>query len=105
MLHVEVLETSELGDRSYVAHDGSVAVVVDPQRDLDRVEALLDERGLRCELVLETHIHNDYVTGGLELARRAGADYAVAADDPVDFERMPVQRRRRAHLRRRCASA
>ncbi len=91
MLHVEVLETSDLGDRSYVAHDGSVAVVVDPQRDLDRVESILEERDLRCVAVLETHIHNDYVTGGLELAKRAGADYVVNGEDPVEFERKPAQ--------------
>jgi len=91
MLQVEVLETSELGDRSYVAHDGATAIVVDPQRDIDRVEQVLADRGLRCAAVLETHIHNDYVTGGAELARRAGADYLVSADDPVRFERVPVR--------------
>ncbi len=90
MLTVEVLETGDLGDRSYVAHDGSVAVVVDPQRDLDRVEAILVERDLRCVAVLETHIHNDYVTGGYELARRTDADYVVNAEDPVSFERKPA---------------
>ena len=87
---VEVIETSELGDRSYVAHDGEVAVVIDPQRDIDRVESVLDEHGLTCEVVLETHIHNDYVTGGLELARRAGARYVVAAAEAVEFDRFPV---------------
>ena len=30
MVHVEVVETSELGDRSYIAHDGVTAVVIDP---------------------------------------------------------------------------
>ena len=69
--NVEVIETAELGDRSYVVHDGQVAVVVDPQRDLDRVERILACPDLRCRLVLETHIHNDYVTGGFELARRS----------------------------------
>jgi hydroxyacylglutathione hydrolase len=64
---VDIVETSELGDRSYIAHDGQSAIVVDPQRDLDRVESVLAELSLRCEAVLETHIHNDYVTGGLEL--------------------------------------
>jgi len=91
MLQVEVLETSELGDRSYVAHDGATAIVVDPQRDIDRVEQVLADRGLRCAAVLETHIHNDYVTGGAELSRRVGADYLVSADDPVRFERVPVR--------------
>ena len=90
MVHVEVLETSDLGDRSYVAHDGDTAVVVDPQRDIDRVEQLLAGRGLRCVAVLETHMHNDYVTGGLELARRTGADYVVNGDDPVQFAREAV---------------
>ena len=36
------IETPTLGDRSYLVHDGEVAFVVDPQRDIDRVLALLD---------------------------------------------------------------
>lgn len=87
---VEVIETPELGDRSYVAHDGSSAIVVDPQRDIDRVEAVLDERGLSCAVVAETHLHNDYVTGGFELARRSGAAYLLSSSDEVDFERHGV---------------
>ena len=90
MLNVEVIATEELGDRSYLAHDGAVAVVIDPQRDIDRVEALLVERGLELELVLETHIHNDYVTGGYQLAARTGARYVVNAEDPVTFDRVAV---------------
>jgi hydroxyacylglutathione hydrolase len=88
--NVEVIETAELGDRSYVVHDGRVAVVVDPQRDLDRVERVMAGRDLRCCLVLETHIHNDYVTGGFELARRADARYGVAAGEDVSFAREPL---------------
>ena len=67
------LETASLGDRSYLAHDGEVAFVVDPQRDTDRVLDLADEAGVRITDVFETHIHNDYVTGGLALAREVGA--------------------------------
>ena len=37
-LAVEVIDT-DLGYRSYVAHDGYFAIVVDPQRDLERIEA------------------------------------------------------------------
>lgn len=89
-LVVEVLETSSLGDRSYLASDGEVAVVVDPQRDVDRVLALAGRLDARVVGVLETHMHNDYVSGGLELARLTGAEYGVAAADDVPFDRRPL---------------
>ncbi|GAA1904065.1 MBL fold metallo-hydrolase [Streptantibioticus ferralitis] len=91
MVEVEVIDTSELGNRSYVAHDGQVAVVIDPQRDLDRVEAVLAAAGLSCGLVVETHVHNDYVTGGYELARRNGVPYVLSAAESVSFDRYPVE--------------
>jgi glyoxylase-like metal-dependent hydrolase (beta-lactamase superfamily II)/rhodanese-related sulfurtransferase len=85
------LDTPGLGDRTYLVHDGSSAVVVDPQRDYDRVLALAEATGVRITHVLETHVHNDYVTGGHALARQVGADYVVSADDEVSFERTAVR--------------
>ncbi|GAA3778656.1 MBL fold metallo-hydrolase [Micromonospora maritima] len=89
-VEVSVIATSSLGDRSYLASDGRVAIVVDPQRDIDRVLHLAGAKGVRITHVVETHIHNDYVSGGLELARITGAHYLVAAADEVGFDRMPV---------------
>jgi glyoxylase-like metal-dependent hydrolase (beta-lactamase superfamily II)/rhodanese-related sulfurtransferase len=89
-LSVEVVQTSSLGDRSYLAHDGQVAVVIDPQRDIDRILALAGQLAVRITHVAETHLHNDYVSGGLALAQLTGATYLVAADDHVGFERRPV---------------
>ncbi|GAA1149884.1 hypothetical protein GCM10009579_82850 [Streptomyces javensis] len=45
---------------------------------------------MRIAFVAETHVHNDYVTGGLELARVTGADYLVPAGASVAFARTPV---------------
>ncbi len=87
---VLVVETPTLGDRSYLVHDGSDAFVVDPQRDLDRVETLMTEHGVTLRAVFETHIHNDYVSGGLALATRHGATYHVNAADQVSFARTPI---------------
>jgi hydroxyacylglutathione hydrolase len=87
-MEVITMETPALGDRSYVVAAGTEAAVIDPQRDIDRIESLLTERGLRLRYVFETHVHNDYVTGGVELARRAGADYVLPADDDVAFDRI-----------------
>ncbi len=89
--HVIFLDSSGLGDRSYIAHDGDRALVVDPQRDYDRIEELLAEHGLTLTHVAETHIHNDYVTGGLELARRHGATYVVPGDVDLAFEALAVR--------------
>ncbi len=83
MIHIETIETSSLGDRSYLATGGHIAVAVDPQRDIDRVLDLLSARGLRLTHVVETHVHNDYVTGGLDLARRTGADYVGSSRSRV----------------------
>ena len=91
MVRIIPIETPSLGDRSYLAHDGEVALVVDPQRDIDRVLALAAREGVRVTHVLETHIHNDYVTGGLALAEASGAAYLVNADDDVSFTRTPVR--------------
>jgi len=90
-LRIIPIETPTLGDRSYVVHDGEVAFVVDPQRDIDRVLAILEEHAVRLTDVFETHLHNDYLTGGLALARRTGAKYHVNAGDDVSFERTPIR--------------
>jgi hydroxyacylglutathione hydrolase len=88
---VVVVETPGLGDRSYLVHDGSVAFVVDPQRDVDRFVDLLSACQVRLTHVFETHVHNDYLTGGLVLARRTGAEYVVNGDDTVSFSRTPMR--------------
>lgn len=76
-LDVVSIETPNLGDRSYVVGRGSSAIVIDPQRDIDRVQEVLDAKGWSASHVLETHFHNDYVSGGLELARVLDAEYVV----------------------------
>ena len=87
-ISIVTIETPSLGDRSYVAHDGSKAVVIDPQRDIDRVLDVLHEHSLEVTHVVETHVHNDYVTGGHALATMLDAAYCLNADDEVKFDRV-----------------
>lgn len=90
MVTIRTIETPSLGDRSYLAHDGEVALVVDPQRDIDRVLAVAEADGVRITHVLETHLHNDYLTGGFALARATGATYLTNGEDKVAFARQPI---------------
>ncbi|MET8950504.1 MBL fold metallo-hydrolase [Streptomyces sp. NPDC004129] len=90
MFFIDTIDLESLGNRSYLAGGGQAAVVVDPPRDFDQVLAVAARRGTRISHVVETHIHNDYVTGGLELARVTGAAYLVPAGARVSFARVPV---------------
>lgn len=82
---IETIATTSLGDRSYSVSDGTVAVVVDPQRDIDRVTQVVERLDVTLALVVETYVHNDYVTGGLELARRFEVDYVMPADSGAEL--------------------
>ena len=75
-----------LAHASYLVADGGEAAIIDPQRD---VELYLDEtqsRGLRIRWVIETHLHADFVSGHLELARRSGAAICLGAGSGASFE-------------------
>lgn len=93
MYFVETLAVEGLGNRSYLAGGRDAAVAVDPPRDTDQVIAAAAGHGVRITHVVETHIHNDYITGGLELARLTGARYLVPAAAEVSFDRVPVSDR------------
>ncbi|MCQ6552813.1 MBL fold metallo-hydrolase [Streptomyces sp. C10-9-1] len=90
MFFVDTIELEGLGNRSYLAGGSRTAVAVDPPRDVDRVLAAAVRRGVRISHVVETHVHNDYLTGGLELARITGAAYLVPSGARVAFARTPV---------------
>ncbi|KLJ03620.1 rhodanese-like domain-containing protein [Streptomyces sp. KE1] len=90
MFFVETIAIPGLGNRHYLAGGATTAVAVDPPRDIDQVVAAAARRGVRIALVVETHVHNDYVSGGLELARVTGAEYLVPAAARVAFPRTPV---------------
>jgi len=65
---VVVIPTPGLGNSTYlVAVDGRAAAI-DVPRDAWRIHDVAEQRGWRITHVLETHVHNDYLSGALELA-------------------------------------
>ncbi len=83
---VNTIEIAGLGDRSYLIHDGRAAFVIDPPRDIEQILMLARDQQLEIEMIFETHLHNDYVSGGLALRRRTGATVGAAHDDQRSFE-------------------
>ncbi len=84
------IRTASLGDSTYLLFDGDDVLVIDPQRDLGRFMAIIDERGAQVTHVLETHMHNDYISGGRDLARRTGADLVMPAASGATFAFVPA---------------
>src|SRR5580698_5702591 len=75
-----------LAHASYIVHDDGEAAVIDPQRDVDLYIDLARERGLTIRWVIETHLHADFVSGHVELARRTGARICLGAGSGAAFE-------------------
>ena len=56
------------------------ALLVDPERDVDRYLAIAADEGLTISHVAETHIHADFLSGARDLAERAGARLYLSAE-------------------------
>ncbi len=85
-MDIEVFVTPGLGDNSFLLTSGDEAVVVDPQRDAWRFLEAADSRRVRVRAVLETHVHNDYVSGAHEVRDAHGATLYLPADGGYEFD-------------------
>lgn len=90
MFFVDTIELEGLGNRSYLARRRAVGGGRGSAPRRRPGPGRRGPTGVRISHVVETHIHNDYVTGGLELARLTGAVYLVPAGAHVSFARTPV---------------
>ncbi len=84
-MDVQVFVTAGLGDNTFLVVSGDEAVIVDPQRDAWRFLAAAHGRGARVRGVLETHVHNDYVSGAHEIRAATGAELVLPADGGYEF--------------------
>jgi glyoxylase-like metal-dependent hydrolase (beta-lactamase superfamily II)/rhodanese-related sulfurtransferase len=89
-MELDVLVTPGLGDNTYLLASGGEAALIDPQRDVARFLSLAESRDLKIRHVLETHVHNDYVSGAVEIREATGAEIAAPAGGGYRFEHRPV---------------
>lgn len=89
-MKITTIRTTGLGDSTYLLSHEGYGVIVDPQRDVVRFEQALSDAGVELSHVLETHLHNDYVSGGRDLAARSGADLVLPAAGGAAFRHVPA---------------
>src|SRR3972149_2929072 len=67
-VRIQQFVAESLGDASYLLVSANEAAVIDPQRDITPFVKAANAHGATIRYVVETHVHNDYVSGGRELA-------------------------------------
>ena len=82
--------TPGLGDQTYLLEHEGKGVLVDPQRDIDRFLDAAREHRVQLRFVLETHMHNDYVSGGEQAAHRSGAELILPAASAAAYRHTPA---------------
>jgi glyoxylase-like metal-dependent hydrolase (beta-lactamase superfamily II)/rhodanese-related sulfurtransferase len=89
-MDLELILTPGLGNASFLIGAGREAVVVDPPRDAWRAMAAADARGWRITHAIETHVHNDYLSGALELRAALGIEILAPARGRYTFAHRPI---------------
>jgi hydroxyacylglutathione hydrolase len=79
-----------LAHASYMLGSEGEAAVVDPQRDVEIYLKAADQQGLKIRHIFETHLHADFVSGHLELAKRTGAKIYIGAQAGATFPHMAL---------------
>src|SRR5690606_25601448 len=88
-VRIETFVTESLGDSTNMVFGGNEAAVIDPQRDVRPYLAAADRVGATIRWVFETHVHNDYVSGGRELAE-LGATIVAPESAGLEFPHQPI---------------
>jgi hydroxyacylglutathione hydrolase len=73
-LVLEQFLTESIGDASYLVGDDSarMAAVIDPQFDTGRYLESARRHGVAIAFVVQTHVHEDFLSGAVALAHAAG---------------------------------
>src|SRR5258708_27127081 len=81
-----------VGNRCYLVASEATgrAAVIDHERDVDGYLRVAEGLGLRLRYALDTHLHNDFISGVRELAAQAQVQVGASAGAEVGCEYVPL---------------
>lgn len=90
---VESFVAEELGNSAYLVGSRTTgeAILIDPLRDVEQYLARAEALGLRVVAALETHIHNDFVSGAREVAHATGAELGASVEAGLAYSHRPLR--------------
>ena len=92
-MFVETVKIQNLSNNSFVigSEKSGQCVVIDPVRDIDQYTAIASNHGVRIAYVLETHVHNDFISGARELASQTGCQVGASASGGLLYPSLRLQ--------------
>lgn len=90
---IEMVRIESLGNTTYVigSEESGLCAVIDPVRDVDHYTAIAEKHGARIKYALETHVHNDFISGARELATQTGCEVGASASGGLLFSSLRLQ--------------
>jgi hydroxyacylglutathione hydrolase len=90
---IETVKVDSLANNSYVvgSERSGRCAVIDPVRDVDQHTSIASNHGVRITHALETHLHNDFISGARELAAQTGCEVGVSASGGTLFPSVRLQ--------------
>ncbi|TWI83484.1 glyoxylase-like metal-dependent hydrolase (beta-lactamase superfamily II) [Lacibacter cauensis] len=84
-MFIQQLYTNCLSEAAYYVESEGECVVIDPMRDVDAYINLARERNATIKYIFETHIHADFVSGHLDLAKATNAPIVYGPNASTSF--------------------
>ena len=81
---------NKIAHSSYILAGNETCAVIDPQRDVDIYINEARAMGVDITHILQTHLHADFVSGHMDLAKKTGAQIVVSRSANCDFEHLAV---------------
>jgi hydroxyacylglutathione hydrolase len=87
-MFVQQIQIESLGNSSYLvgSEDAGVCAIVDPVRDVDIYIDKAEQLEMKITHTLETHVHNDFLSGSRELAARVGSTICASSASGLIFD-------------------
>ena len=80
----------KIAHSSYILAGQNSCAVIDPQRDIDVYLREARQMGFEITHILQTHLHADFISGHMDLAKQTGAKIYVAKSAECAFDHVPL---------------
>jgi glyoxylase-like metal-dependent hydrolase (beta-lactamase superfamily II)/rhodanese-related sulfurtransferase len=87
---IQAFFTKGIAHSSYLLGGSNSCAIVDPRRDVDIYIDAAKSLGMEITHILETHLHADFVSGHMELAKKAGAKIYASKSGNCEFDHVEL---------------